>query len=62
MICCTSKTDMERFCRILERFASHLRSLGEETAAEAVETILKFVRKDAEAKALPFGEGGSPKG
>ena len=45
MICCTSKTDMERFCRILERFASHLRSLGEETAAEAVETILKYIRQ-----------------
>lgn len=38
--------DMERFQGTLKIFAEHLRSQGEETAAQAVETVLKFVRKN----------------
>lgn len=33
--------NMERFRGTLKRFAEHLRSRGEETAAQAVEVILK---------------------
>ena len=54
--------NMERFQGTLIRFAAHLRNRGEETAAQAVETILKYVRRaeqlpeqDAESTALRGG-------
>lgn len=37
--------NMERFQGTLIRFAEHLRNRGEETAAQAVETILKSVNR-----------------
>lgn len=37
--------NMERFKGTLKRFAEHLRSRGEETAAQAVETILKSLNR-----------------
>ena len=35
--------DIEKFKKILTRFAEHLRDFGEVKAAEAVETILKAI-------------------
>lgn len=35
--------DMDKFKAYLKRFAEKLRELGERKAAEAVETILKYV-------------------
>lgn len=37
--------NMERFQGALIRFAEHLRNRGEETAAQAVETILKSLNR-----------------
>lgn len=37
--------NMERFRGTLKRFAEHLRNMGEETAAQAVETILKSLNR-----------------
>ena len=37
--------NMERFQGTLIRFAEHLRNRGEETAAQAVETIAKYVNR-----------------
>lgn len=37
--------NIKRFTGVLKRFADHLRELGEEKAAEAVETILKYVSR-----------------
>lgn len=37
--------NMEKFKNTLKRFANLLRDLGEEKAAEAVETILKSVER-----------------
>ena len=37
--------NMERFQGTLKRFAEHLRNMWEETAAQAVETIEKYVNR-----------------
>lgn len=37
--------DMEKFKKTLKRFADHLREAGEVKAAEAVESIYKYVSR-----------------
>lgn len=39
-----NEEELSKFIGTLERFADSLRELGEVTAAEAVKTILKYVK------------------